>query len=574
MSQGIYLTDQPVRRPQPAGNSLVRKIQRACRLTLAEPDLGLNLDVADFVNAKQGAAPREAAISIVKLINSRDTHTAVFALALLDVLVKNCGYPFHLQISRKEFLNELVKRFPERPPLRFTKVQRLVLTAIEEWYQTICKHAAYKEDLAYIRDMHRLLKYKGYIFPKIKEEDLSVLRPGDHLKTPSEIQKEQEIAQAAKLEELIRRGRPEDLKEANKLMKVMAGFKEDNAIKSKQLINDELFKLKRKADLFKDMLSTSESPNMENETLVELYSALKVSQPKFQKIIEEEHDDDNLVQDILQFNDTVNQLVQKYNLLKTGNAGEAANIQVQNLSAAAPAGQSGGALANELNLIDFGDDDEPASSPVPAGTSGNSVDDLLGDLNNLSFSQPAQNFGLGGSIALGSAQPTTQTTTPSIGLDLLSGFSDTASSTPPPPPPRQEPFGTSPSAFGDFSDALSAPKISRVKVFDSEHLKIEFEITRQTESSIKMSSFFSNAGTAPISDLTFMVAVPKSMTLRLDPQSGNFIPAGMNDGVTQFGSIENAYQNAGKPLKVKWKATYTVNATPVEETSVFTFPQI
>lgn len=217
MSQGIYLTDAPVRRPQLGGNSLIRKIQRACRLSLAEPDLALNLDVADFINAKQGASPREAAIAIVKLINSRDSHTAVFALALLDVLVKNCGYPFHLQISRKEFLNELVKRFPERPPLRFTKVQRLILTAIEEWYQTICKHASYKEDMGYIRDMHRLLKYKGYIFPKIKEEDLAVLRPGEHLKSPSEIQKEQEIAQAAKLEELIRRGRPDDLKEANKL---------------------------------------------------------------------------------------------------------------------------------------------------------------------------------------------------------------------------------------------------------------------------------------------------------------------------------------------------------------------
>ncbi|SCV06126.1 LANO_0H22672g1_1 [Lachancea nothofagi CBS 11611] len=574
MSQGIYLTDQPVRRPQPSpGNSLIRKIQRACRLTLAEPDLGLNLDVADFINAKQGAAPRDAAIAIVKLINSRDTHTAVFALALLDVLVKNCGYPFHLQISRKEFLNELVKRFPERPPLRFTKVQRLVLTAIEEWYQTICKHASYKEDMGYIRDMHRLLKYKGYIFPKIKEEDLAVLRPGDHLKTPSEIQKEQEIAQAAKLEELIRRGRPEDLKEANKLMKVMAGFKEDNVIKSKQLINEELFKLKRKADLFKDMLSTSEQPNMDNETLVELYSALKVSQPKFQKIIEEEHDDDELIQDILQFNDTVNQLVQKYILLKTGNTSEAANIQVSSISSSAPAGRSSGALANELNLIDFGDDEEPSSSPPPAGESGNPVEDLLGDLNNLSFSQPSQTFGLGGSISLGAAQPTSQVT-PASDFDLLAGFSNASSSTPPPPPLRQGNSNSGSFAFDGFADAFNSPKAERVLVSSSSHLKIEFEVSRQSESSIKISSFFSNEGVVPISGLTFMVAVPKSMALKLDPQSGNFISAGGKDEVFQFGSIENAPANSSKPLKVKWKASYVVSSTPVEETAVFTLPQI
>ncbi|KAM3162147.1 hypothetical protein ACU8KH_04282 [Lachancea thermotolerans] len=571
MSQGIYLSDVPVRRPALAGNSLARKMQRACRLSLPEPDLALNLDVADFINAKQGAAPREAAIGIVRLINSRDTHTAVFALALLDVLVKNCGYPFHLQISRKEFLNELVKKFPERPPLRFTKVQRLILTAIEEWYQTICKHTNYKEDMGYIRDMHRLLKYKGYIFPKIKEEDLAVLRPGDHLKTPSEIQKEQEIAQAAKLEELIRRGRPEDLKEANKLMKVMAGFKEDNAIKSKQLINDELVKLKRKADLFKDMLSASETPDFSNETLVELYSALKVSQPKFQKIIEEEHEDDVLVQDLLQFNDTVNQLVQKYNLLKTGEAGQAAQIQVSSISSP-PAG-SGGALANEINLIDFGDDEEQASSPQ-GQDSGNPVEDLLGDLNNLSFSQPSQGFGLGGSISLGASQPTAQVSSGSE-FDLLGNLSNTPSPAATAQPPKNTQF-----SGDDFTEAFGSiePENSvahnRVEVSNSTSLKIEFDLSRKSESSINITSFFSNVGPSPISELTFMVAVPKSMTLNLKPQSGNFIPGYGADGVTQSGTIENAFSNNGKPLKVKWKASYVVNATPVEETAIFTFPQI
>ncbi|CUS21798.1 LAQU0S04e01024g1_1 [Lachancea quebecensis] len=571
MSQGIYLSDVPVRRPALAGNSLARKMQRACRLSLPEPDLALNLDVADFINEKQGAAPREAAIAIVRLINSRDTHTAVFALALLDVLVKNCGYPFHLQISRKEFLNELVKKFPERPPLRFTKVQRLILTAIEEWYQTICKHTNYKEDMGYIRDMHRLLKYKGYIFPKIKEEDLAVLRPGDHLKTPSEIQKEQEIAQAAKLEELIRRGRPEDLKEANKLMKVMAGFKEDNAIKSKQLINDELVKLKRKADLFKDMLSTSETPDFNNETLVELYSALKVSQPKFQKIIEEEHEDDALVQDLLQFNDTVNQLVQKYTLLKTGEAGQAAQIQVSSISS--PPAASGGALANEINLIDFGDDEEQPSSPQ-GQDSGNPVEDLLGDLNNLNFSQPSQGFGLGGSISLGASQPTAQVSSGSE-FDLLANFSNTPS----PAATAQPQKNIQPSDNG-FPDAFGStePKNSvaheRVEVSCSSSLKIEFGLSRQSESSINITSFFSNVGPSPISELTFMVAVPKSMTLNLKPQSGNFIPGFGTEGVTQSGTIDNAFSNNGKPLKVKWKASYVVNATPVEETAIFTFPQI
>jgi ADP-ribosylation factor-binding protein GGA len=98
---------------------------------------------------------------------------------LLDICVKNCGYPFHLQISTKEFLNELVRRFPERPPVHASRVQNRILELIEEWRQTICQTSRYKEDLGFIRDMHRLLSYKGYIFPEVRKEDAAVLNPSD-----------------------------------------------------------------------------------------------------------------------------------------------------------------------------------------------------------------------------------------------------------------------------------------------------------------------------------------------------------------------------------------------------------
>ncbi|CAR28682.1 hypothetical protein ZYGR_0U00400 [Zygosaccharomyces rouxii] len=576
MSQGIYLTDGPVRRPQPVGNPLLRKIQRSCRLSLPEPDLALNLDVADYINEKQGPAPRDAVIAIVKLINSRDTHTAVFALALLDVLVKNCGYPLHLQISRKEFLNELVKRFPEHPPMRYSKVQRLVLTAIEEWYQTICKHASYKEDMGYIRDMHRLLKYKGYIFPKINDSDMAVLRPADQLKTPSEIQKEQEVAQSAKLEELIRRGRPEDLREANKLMKVMAGFKEDNAREAKQTILTELNKLKRKADLLNEMLSSSDTPDLKNETVSELHSALKGAQPKFQGIIEEEHEDDELVQDLLKFNDTVNQLLEKMDLLKAGDSGAASQIRPSNISSPPPNSTSG-ALATEINLIDF--DDEPAENsnnvhqPTSAGDShSDPVSDLLGGLGELSLSsgQSTQNFGLGGSIQLGSSQPAPPVTSNATShsnsnLDLLGTLSSQSTSSG--QPPQQSSSGLD--LFGDFQ----APS-GKVFVHQSNHLKIQGSFNRDNKQTIKCKFFFSNVSVSAIQGLTHLVAVPKHLQLRLLPQSGSTLGGFINEGVTQEAYIEGTPEAIADAVKMKWKVTYNVDGKPVEETAVFTLPKV
>lgn len=38
---------------------------------------------------------------------------------------------------------------------------RLTKQLIHEWKNTLCIHSKYKEDLVHIRDMHRLLSYKG-----------------------------------------------------------------------------------------------------------------------------------------------------------------------------------------------------------------------------------------------------------------------------------------------------------------------------------------------------------------------------------------------------------------------------
>ena len=206
------------------------------------------------MNSKKGNAPREAAVTIVQFINNRNPNVSLLALALLDICVKNCGYPFHLQISTKEFLNELVRRFPERPPVRPTRVQNRILELIEEWRQTICQTSRYKDDLGFIRDMHRLLLYKGYMFPEVRREDAAVLNPSDNLKSADEMEEEERAAQSAKLQELIRRGGPEDLQEANRLMKVMAGYDTRHKTDYRAKAAEEVSKVQQKAKLLEEML--------------------------------------------------------------------------------------------------------------------------------------------------------------------------------------------------------------------------------------------------------------------------------------------------------------------------------
>ncbi|ODV80366.1 VHS-domain-containing protein [Suhomyces tanzawaensis NRRL Y-17324] len=565
---------------------LLRRIYRACRPTLNEPNLALNLEICDYINAKQGSTHRDAAIAVAKLISQRDPQTSELAISLLDNLVKNCGYPFHLQISRKEFLNELVKRFPERPPMRYTRVQRLVLAQIEEWYQTICRTSKYKDDFGYIKDMHRLLSNKGYVFPEVKLEDAAVLNPSDNLKTLEDIQKEESLVRSAKLQELIRRGRPQDLQEANKLMKIMAGFKDDHIVESKKQVSDDIARLKRKVEILAEMLNNVEGGGtsiQDNEAIGELYASVKSSQPIITKIIEEGHDNEDEVNDLLALNDNVNSVVSKFQFLKNGQVEEASKINVQGAS---------GSANNDLNLIDF-DDDMPISNDKRDDQGYN---DLLSDLANISFGDnngavasangskvnPLDLYGAGGSIALGgnslaSSGTPLQQPKPSTSndLDLLADFNS-------PSPQLQsntnqannslDPFGfnfpsSTPSQVQSPSgQSPSGQYKSTTLINQSASLKVEIGILPSSTNQLFQGKILlSNAQSTILNQLKFLLAVPKSCKLNLKPQSGDVLYGFSNQGISQEFSIENSLD---KPLKVKWKVEYVSGGSHNEETGV------
>ena len=77
-------------------------------------------------------------------------------------------------------------------------VQEKILEFIQQWNQSIYEVSKYKEDLGHLNDMYRLLQYKGYRFPSVKEDSAKVLRAGQTgLKTKEELQQEDRAAQEA-----------------------------------------------------------------------------------------------------------------------------------------------------------------------------------------------------------------------------------------------------------------------------------------------------------------------------------------------------------------------------------------
>lgn len=551
-------------RPQvPAGTSgsrgvsaarLISMIERACSPTLMEPNLALNLEIVDLINQKKASFPREAAVAIVKLINSRTPQTSILAMGLLDICVKNCGYPFHLQISRKEFLNELVRKFPEKPPFSYTRTQQLILEAIEEWNQTLCKTSRYRDDLGYIRDMHRLLSYKGYIFPEINRDDAAVLNPTETLKSAHELEEEEREAQSAKLQELIRRATPADLQEANRLMGIMAGLRESKTDYHAKAAK-ELDKVRRKAEILDEMLQNHQGEVSSDDVFSDIVAALRNTRPKVQRMIQEEKDDHEATVRLIALNDYINSLVDKYDKLRAGDSAGASAIKIMR-----PEGTSApktDTTKQQLidNLIDL-DQDEPspaqqqqqqsASSSSTTQTSSQAAqpENLIDALDGLSF----------GNIALGS--PASQSPAPSASPAVPSpapapATPSSSSSSQPLAQPQAADEWTFSSAVPSAMPSAT-PSGKQLSVLDSE-LEINFSLSKAPLAGVNIDAFYSNKSSSPITGVSFQLAVPKGFSLQMKPQSGTDLAPGSASGITQSIHIDPS-----TPSKLRWKVNYTI----------------
>jgi hypothetical protein len=210
------------------------------------------------------------------------------------------------------------------------------------------------------------------------------------------MEEEEKAAQSAKLQELIRRGGPEDLQEANRLMKVMAGYDTRQKTDYRAKAAEEVGKVQQKARLLEERLESFKPGETisEGDVYEELASALQSAHPKIQKMCEEESDDHEAVAKLLEINDSIHRTVERYKLMKKGDVDAASKIAKGTLGTS-----TGVNAANELSLIDFdGEADTNGSSSAAAPTeshSGGLEDDLLG------LSIGSSNYGQGGGITLG-----------------------------------------------------------------------------------------------------------------------------------------------------------------------------
>ncbi|KAI9287850.1 hypothetical protein BC943DRAFT_274375, partial [Umbelopsis sp. AD052] len=511
--------------------------------------------------------PREAAMAIVRMVNSRHLNVSMLALTLLDNCVKNCGYPFHLQIATKEFLNELVRKFPERPAPFPNPVTQRILSMIKEWKIALADMSRHKDDLVHIKDMYRLLRFKGYRFPDTREASVAALAPSQSLKSPEELEAEDRIAQSAKLQELIRRGRPQDLVEANHLMKIMSGYDQRQKPNYKQQAAEELHRIQDKVILLNEMLLSlkpGEKPD-KDDTITELKNSCINAQPKIQKFVTEEEDSESIA---------------KYADLRKGiydTHYEVNGTQPQQTNSTEPPKQA-------ISLIDFDDEMPSHGTSTPQNkpsSNANSSANLMDELDGL--------FGPSSTTSTPAASSTSQNADL---FDLVSPMGSMSMNAPPKiphqhiavspnPPSRASPASTSllpDSSFGSPKTSATAaiPKavspqpdasantenFAPITFLEKNGLRIVFQPS-YSNGTTHYEALFSNTSTAPMDQLMFQLAAPKSMQLKMDPQSSQAIPARSVDSVRQKVHIKNPNQD---PVKLKYKVTYAQHGVDMEQT--------
>uniref|UniRef100_A0AAR2JWW8 Hepatocyte growth factor-regulated tyrosine kinase substrate n=1 Tax=Pygocentrus nattereri TaxID=42514 RepID=A0AAR2JWW8_PYGNA len=136
---------------------------KATSQLLLETDWESILQICDLI--RQGDTQAKYAIgAIKKKLNDKNPHVALYALEVLESVVKNCGQTVHDEVASKttmEELKDLLKKQTE------PNVRNKILYLIQAWAHAFRNEPKYKV----VQDTYQIMKVEGHVFPEFKESD-------------------------------------------------------------------------------------------------------------------------------------------------------------------------------------------------------------------------------------------------------------------------------------------------------------------------------------------------------------------------------------------------------------------
>ncbi|NXL38202.1 HGS kinase, partial [Glaucidium brasilianum] len=140
-----------------------RLLDKATSQLLLETDWESILQICDMI--RQGDTQAKYAVNAIKKkVNDKNPHVALYALEVMESVVKNCGQTVHDEVANKqtmEELKEILKRQVE------TSVRSKILYLIQAWAHAFRNEPKYKV----VQDTYQIMKVEGHVFPEFKESD-------------------------------------------------------------------------------------------------------------------------------------------------------------------------------------------------------------------------------------------------------------------------------------------------------------------------------------------------------------------------------------------------------------------
>ncbi|XP_035262130.1 hepatocyte growth factor-regulated tyrosine kinase substrate-like isoform X3 [Anguilla anguilla] len=145
------------------GGAFERLLDKATSQLLLETDWESILQICDLI--RQGDAQAKYAIgAIKKKLNDKNPHVALYALEVLESVVKNCGQTVHDEVACKQTMEELKDLLKKQTE---PNVRNKILYLIQAWAHAFRNEPKYKV----VQDTYQIMKVEGHAFPELKESD-------------------------------------------------------------------------------------------------------------------------------------------------------------------------------------------------------------------------------------------------------------------------------------------------------------------------------------------------------------------------------------------------------------------
>uniref|UniRef100_A0A3Q2Q860 Golgi associated, gamma adaptin ear containing, ARF binding protein 3a n=1 Tax=Fundulus heteroclitus TaxID=8078 RepID=A0A3Q2Q860_FUNHE len=294
------------------GESLESWLNKATNPSNRQEDWEYIMGFCDQIN-KELEGHQISVRLLAHKIQSPQEWEAMQALTVLEACMKNCGRRFHNEVGKFKFLNELIKVVsPKYLGDRVSdKVKTKVIEMLYTWTVSL-------PDEAKICEAYQMLKSQGIVVvdPEVSLDATLIPSPSPRPKNPVF----DDEKKSKRLAELLKSKKPEDLQEANRLIKNMV--KEDE-VRSQRAAKQRstLEAVNNSVKLLNEMLahfSPDDSTEADKELIKDLYSDCdKLRQTVF-KLATETEDDDNGLGEILQASDDLSSAINSYKKIVEG----------------------------------------------------------------------------------------------------------------------------------------------------------------------------------------------------------------------------------------------------------------